>query len=149
MFWYNTGKMYLVHQSGNTYILAWMRGEEIVSSLRSFLKEKNIRAGCFTGLGAAESLEIAFYNLANREYERKTANYDVEILSLVGNTAMIDGEPIIHMHGVFGKRDFSAFGGHVFRIIVSGSCEVHLAALDGFMKREPDETTGLNLLCPI
>lgn len=141
--------MYLAHESGSTHILGFKRGEEVISGLREFLKQRNIRAGHFTGLGAAESLEIAFYNLSAKEYERKVANYDVEILNLMGNTAMSDGEPIIHAHGVFGKRDFSAFGGHVFKIIVSGSCEIHLAALEGFMKREPDEATGLNLLCPL
>lgn len=141
--------MHVVHESGATSILGFKRGEEVTSGLREFLKARNIRAGHFSGLGAAESLEIAFYSLLTKEYERKAANYDVEILSLLGNVAMMDGEPIIHMHGVFGKRDYSAFGGHVFKIIVSGSCEIHLTALDGFMKREPDESTGLNVLCPI
>ncbi len=109
----------------------------------------NIRAGHFTGLGAAESLEIAFYNLATKEYERRKTNYDVEILSLVGNVAMMEGVPIIHMHGTFGKRDFSAFGGHVFSIVAAGACEIHLMALDGIMQREYDEAAGLNLLCEI
>lgn len=138
-----------VHEAGNAYIIAFRRGEEVIAGLREFVRQRNIRAAHFTGLGAAESLEIAFYNLSTKEYERKVANYDVEILNLTGNVAMMNGEPIIHMHGVFGKRDYSAFGGHVFKIVISGSCEIHLTALDGFMKRESDSRTGLNLLCPL
>lgn len=138
--------MKVIHHSDNSYVLSFQRGEEVLSLLREFLEHENIRASHCTGLGAAESIEIAFYNLATKEYERKIANYDVEILSLTGNTAMMDSKPVIHMHGTFGKRDFSAFGGHVFRIVVSGACEIHLTQLEGFMKREHDEGTGLNLL---
>ena len=139
--------MRVVHFANNTYILAFQRGEEVLGALRQFLAEKNIRAGHLTGLGAAEALEIAFYDLEGKEYEKRRTSYDVEILSLVGNVAMMDGNPILHIHGTFGKRDFSAFGGHVFSITTGASCELHLTVMDGLMKREYDEATGLNLLC--
>lgn len=138
--------MEIIRDEPATIILKWKKGEEVISSFLKFLEERNIRAGHFTGLGAAESLELGYYNLATREYERKVANYDVEILSLTGNVAVMNGATIIHMHGVFGKRDFSAFGGHVFKLVVAGTCEIHLTPLSGFMKREYDEETGLNLL---
>ncbi|MBI2096631.1 MAG: DNA-binding protein [Candidatus Sungbacteria bacterium] len=141
--------MRVIHQANNTHVLAWNRGEEVLSGLREYLVSENIRAGHLAGLGAAESLEIAFYNLETKEYEKRATNYDVEILSLVGNVAMLEGQPIIHLHGVFAKRDFSAFGGHIFRIVVAGACEIHLTVLDGLMQREYDEATGLNLLCGV
>jgi len=139
--------MDIAHQAGHNYILAFRRGEEVVESFRQFLVAENIRASRFSGLGAAESLEIAFYNLEAKEYEKRKTNYDVEILSLSGNTAMMEGQPVIHVHGTFAKRDFSAFGGHVFSIVVGGACEIHLTVLDGLMTRQYDEKTGLNLLC--
>lgn len=141
--------MEIIHEAGESYILAFRRGEEVVTAFRQFLVEKNIRASHFTGLGAAETLEIGFYDLESKEYEKRRTNYDVEILSLVGNTALLDGNPTIHMHGTFGKRDFSAFGGHVFSIKVSGACEIHLTVLPGLMRRSYDETTGLNLLSSV
>ena len=139
--------MRVIHQSNNTHVLAWDRGGEVLLGFREYLARQNIRAGHLTGLGAAESLEIAFYNLATKEYERRKTNYDVEILSLVGNVALMEGAPVIHMHGTFGKRDFLAFGGHIFSIVAAGACEIHLTELDGIMQREYDESTGLNLLC--
>jgi len=114
--------MRVIHQSNNTHVLAWDRGEEVLLGFREYLARQNIRAGHLTGLGAAESLEIAFYNLATKEYERRKTNYDVEILSLVGNVALMEGAPVIHMHGTFGKRDFLAFGGHIFSIVAAASC---------------------------
>jgi len=139
--------MRIIHQANNVHILSWDRGEEVLLGLREYLTSHNIRAGHFTGLGAADSLEIAFYNLATKEYERRKTSYDVEILSLVGNVALMEGTPIIHMHGTFAKRDYSAFGGHVFSITAAGACEIHLTELGGLMQREYDEATGLNLLC--
>lgn len=141
--------MEIIHESGNVTVLAAHRGEEVLSAFSEFVSRQNIRAAHVTGLGAAESLEIAFYNLETKEYERKRTNFDVEVLSLVGNVALYEGRPIIHIHGVFGKRDFSAFGGHVFELVAGGTCELHLTALDGFMTRTHDASTGLKLLCPI
>lgn len=141
--------MEIVLQSGNTFVLACKKGEEVVSSLQAFLESQSISAGHFTGLGAAEAIEIAFYDLGTKQYERRILNFDVEILSLVGNCAMKEGRPIIHMHGVFGKRDLSAIGGHVFNIIVSGACELHFTALEGALFRSYDAETGLNQLCPV
>lgn len=139
--------MIIAHQENNTYILNIERGEELVSTLRDFLEKENIKAGYLTGLGAAGSLDIAYYNLATKKFERRIIEEDVEILSLMGNIAMLKNETIIHMHGTFGRKDLSVFGGHLFALHISGACEIHLTKLSGTMSREYDEVTGLNLLC--
>ena len=139
--------MIIAHFEKDTYILNIERGEEFFSSLRSFLEKENIKAGYFTGLGAAGALEIAYYNLATKKFERHTIKEDVEILSLMRNIAMLKDEPIIHTHGTFGRKDLSMFGGHLFALHVSGACEIHLTKLSGEMTRAYDEPTGLNLLC--
>lgn len=141
--------MIIAHQENNTYILNIERGEELISTLRDFLEKENIKAGYLTGLGAAGSLDIAYYNLATKKFERHTIKEDVEILSLTGNIAMLKDETIIHMHGTFGRKDLSVFGGHLFALHISGACEIHLTKLSGEMTRAYDEATGLNLLCSI
>ena len=141
--------MIVVHQENNVYILNIERGEELLSSLREFLKKENIKAGYFTGLGAAGVLDLAYYNLATKKFERHAIKEDVEILSLIGNIAMLKDETIIHTHGTFGRKDLSVFGGHIFSLHVSGACEIHLTKLSGEMTRACDETTGLNLLCTV
>jgi len=88
--------MIVVHQENNVYILNIERGEELLSSLRAFLEKENIKAGYFSGLGAAGALDIAYYNLESKKFERHTIKEDVEILSLTGNIAMLKDERIIH-----------------------------------------------------
>jgi len=141
--------MIIAHHENDTYILNFERGEELLSSLREFLEKENINAGYFTGLGAAGSLDVAYYNLETKKFDRHPIHEDVEILSLVGNIAILKEEKIIHVHGTFGRKDLSTFGGHLFSLVVSGACEIHLTKLFGAMTREFDETTGLNLLCSI
>ena len=141
--------MIVVHQENNVYILNIEGGEELLSSLRAFLEKENIKAGYFSGLGAAGALDIAYYNLESKKFERHTIKEDVEILSLIGNIAMLKDKTIIHTHGTFGRKDLSVFGGHIFSLHVSGACEIHLTKLSGEMTRAYNETTGLNLLCAV
>ena len=134
------------HQK-NTWVLSFERGEELFAALGSFLERERITAGFFAGLGAAQHVELAFYNLKTKQYERHNVEEDLEILSLTGNIAWKDVERILHIHGVFGRRDLSTLGGHLFRLIVSAVCEVHLTTLPGKMGGAFGETTGLHTLC--
>jgi len=139
--------MRIAYQKGNTYVLNVARGEEVVGALKTFFGERGIRAAHLTGLGASDFCEIAYYNLHDKKFERHEVTEETEILSLIGNVGVLGDETIIHIHGVFGRRDLSTFGGHIFTVHVSGACEIHLTVLDGEIKRAYDEETGLNLFC--
>jgi predicted DNA-binding protein with PD1-like motif len=98
--------MQVIHTENNVSTLSFSAGEEVMATLKSYLEEHDITAAHITGLGAAGHIEIAYYNLATKEYERHTIEEDVEILSLTGNVGVgSGGDTIIHLHGTFGKRD--------------------------------------------
>jgi predicted DNA-binding protein with PD1-like motif len=141
--------MKIAGKNNNRFVISIERGEELFTSLKAFLISEKIVAGSFSGLGAADHLEVAYYNLKTREYERQTIREEVEILSLQGNVAWKGEELILHIHGVFGRRDLSTFGGHLFSIVVSGVCEMHFVTLPKKMGRTFDAVTGLNTLCAI
>ncbi|MCA9364031.1 DUF296 domain-containing protein [Candidatus Kaiserbacteria bacterium] len=142
--------MQLIHQDSAVYTLNFERGDRIVSLLQTFLEQEQITAAHLTGLGAASEIEIAYYNLDTKTYERTTITENLEIVSLVGNVGVKeDGGRVIHIHGTFGRHDLSVVGGHVFDIVVSGAGEVHLTALSGTIHRTYDDTTGLTLMCPV
>ncbi|OGI19979.1 MAG: hypothetical protein A3J06_04625 [Candidatus Moranbacteria bacterium RIFCSPLOWO2_02_FULL_48_19] len=139
--------MQVIASHGNQFVFNLARGEELFETLLSWCKENNIAGATLTGLGAADELELAYYHLPTQTYERHQINEEVEILSLNGNLGTLKGEKMLHIHGVFGKRDLSTFGGHLFRLRVSGACEIHLTVLPAPLNRSFDEKTGLNLLC--
>jgi uncharacterized protein len=140
--------MDLIHRADGIYTLNFRKGEELMAGLKAFAQEQGIHAAHLTGLGAASRCVIAYYNLQTKEYEKKEFTEDVEILSLVGNIGICeDGSTVVHVHGVFGKRSFDAFGGHVCELDISGAGEVHLTVLDGTIHRAYDAETGLTLMC--
>lgn len=141
--------MNVIHKGKGFYTLNFAKGDEVMSGLKDFFGKEDIKAGHISGLGAASALEIAYYNLGTKEYERKQFTEDVEILSLNGNVGVKeDGELVVHVHGTFGRRDFSVFGGHVFSLTISGAGELQIAAFSGQINRAYDEETGLTLMCP-
>ncbi len=139
--------MQIIAGKENQIVLRFDPGEEVIESFSSFLKEKDIRAASVSGVGSAREIEISWYNLKTKEYERKTITEDLEVLSLMGSVARLDGDPAIHIHGTFGRRDLSTLGGHVHRVVVLATVEIILSVLQNVeMRRAKDEETGLNLL---
>lgn len=138
--------MELISEQAGHFVLKFSRGEELFSGLLSWAQERGLKGATLTGLGAADQLDIAYYNLAAKKYERHTINEEVEVLSLTGNIAQLDGKLVAHIHGVCGRRDLSTFGGHFFTLRISGAGEIHLTEVTE-MNRAHDTETGLNLLC--
>jgi predicted DNA-binding protein with PD1-like motif len=70
----------------------------------------------------------------------------VEVLSLVGDIALNQGKPKVHAHGVVGKSDGSAHGGHILRARVWPTLEVVLTESPERLCRATDQETGLALI---
>lgn len=138
--------MQTIARSNNTMVLSLARGEELFSSLLGWAEKENISGALFTGIGATDMLEIAYYNIAGKTFERQTIQQEVEIVSLTGNLGHLNNGRALHIHGVFSRRDLSTFGGHLFSARISGACELHVTTLPSRLERAYDEQTGLNLL---
>ncbi len=133
-------------EQNNSYVLRFDRGEEFITSMHDFCTKNNIRAGYFHGIGACHKLELAWYNLQTKKYEAKSIEENLEITSLTGNIALVDGSVFAHTHGVFGNRELQAVAGHVKSMEISATCEVKLDVFDGSIERVFDEVTGLKLM---
>ena len=67
-----------------------------------------------------------------------------ELLSLEGSVVPMDGEPVVHLHGVLGMPDGSVIGGHLFQAQVFTTLELFVAALsDTDLHKERSPITGL------
>ncbi len=137
--------MKVVYSDKQTYILRFDRGEEVLGHLQTFCTENEIKAGTFWGIGAAEGIELAEYNLEKKEYRSKNIDQMLEIASLTGNVATVDGKVALHAHGVFSTLE-EVHAGHVMKLTVGVTCEITLMALPGELKREYNEEIGLKLL---
>jgi len=110
---------------------------DLFDSIGSFVKEKNIEAGCvLSGVGSLTHVSL---RLANREY---FSDYDgfFEIVSITG-TVSINGS---HLHISVSDGDGQTIGGHLESgCKIYTTAEIVIAAFDDVLyKREFAEDSG-------
>ncbi|MCL5006989.1 MAG: DUF296 domain-containing protein [Patescibacteria group bacterium] len=132
--------------SGDTAVLRFNLGEEIISGLEDFAARQNIAAATVSGTGSASEVELGYYDINAKEYKKKTFSEKMETVGLLGNIALLDGKPSAHIHGTFANKDYQLIGGHVHRLVVNATMETAVNRLAGAIKRERDPEIGLNLI---
>lgn len=121
-------------------------GEEIIATVQSFAKAAGLRAGAITGIGAVGETELGFFVPASKTYVRRTFEGDHEILALTGNLSELEGQPFPHCHLILAGEDLVAHGGHLFRAVVTVTCEVQIVTDPGRLLRVPRPDLGFNPL---
>jgi predicted DNA-binding protein with PD1-like motif len=133
-------------QIGDRYQLRIESGEAVAATLKVFLAAKSIGFAQMTGLGAVSSASIAYLRAERKEYENHTLDEQMEVVSLIGNVALKDGEPFLHIHVTLARSDLSVVGGHFLDATVSPLLEIWLAPEDTTVNRVFDESCGLYLM---
>ena len=70
----------------------------------------------------------------------------MELLSLIGDIALRDGEPQVHAHVVLGRRDGTTLGGHLMEAKVRPTLEVILSESPAHLRRTVHDESGLPLI---
>jgi predicted DNA-binding protein with PD1-like motif len=70
----------------------------------------------------------------------------VELLSLIGDIALKDGEPQVHAHVVVGRSDGTAHGGHLVEARVRPTCELMLTESPIHLQKKFDPKLGIALI---
>jgi len=130
------------------YVLRLDRGEEIVETLRAFAREHGIRGAALSGIGSCGETELGFFDPETREYVKRRFDGDHEIGALTGNLSEMDGEPFPHCHVVIAGRDFVAHTGHLFRGVVTVTCEIQIVADTDVLRRPRRDDLGFHPLEP-
>jgi uncharacterized protein len=130
----------------NTFALIFDKGDEFMSGLTSFAKEKNLGGSHFTAIGAFRSVMLGYFDRHKKDYKKIPIEEQVEVLSLVGDIALKDGAPQVHAHVVVGKSDGTAHGGHILEARVWPTLEVVLTESPKHLRRQFDAESGLALI---
>ena len=131
------------------HLLKLEKGDEVLSSVVSYVKENNITAGFLTAIGALEKGTMGYFDVEKKKYLNSPFG-EVELLSCTGNIAINKDthEPIAHIHIIIGESDGKCFGGHLVNGIVSVTVEIYLVETKPTVFRTKDKETGLHLLSP-
>jgi uncharacterized protein len=136
------------NQFGNQHVIVFAPGERAVEGLVDYCTRAGIKGGHFVAIGGFRELELKYFNMQTKQYEQRPVKQQVEVVSLVGNVALLDGKPYIHAHLVVGTQAYQALDGHLGEGVVEPTLEVFLTQLDGAIVREKDPRTGLDALHP-
>lgn len=128
------------------YLLRLDPGTEIVGALAAFAAGHKLGSASVAGLGAVSACELGYFDRAAQTYLRRQFREELEIASLTGNLAQVDGKPFWHCHAVMSDREFRCVGGHVFSAVVGASAELTIVAGTAVVRRQAEGATGLKLL---
>ena len=129
-----------------TIALIFDSGDEPVSLIETFATAHGLSASRISAIGAFERATLGYFDWQRKDYERIDVNQQVEGLSLLGDIALADGKPKVHLHAVLGKRDGTTIGGHLLEARVRPTLEVMLIESPSYLKKEHDAETGLALI---
>lgn len=137
----------IVDQEPRTYVVVFETGDELASGLKKLATELKLADSSFKAIGALSSVKLGWFNWETKQYESSVLlNEQVELLSLIGDIALFDGEPQVHAHVVVGKADGTAHGGHLLEAHIRPTCELVLTESPKHLQKHMDSAAGIPLL---
>ncbi|MGH9962961.1 MAG: PPC domain-containing DNA-binding protein, partial [Pyrinomonadaceae bacterium] len=130
----------ITEREEKTFALVFDDGDEVVSSLTHFARERQLNASDFSGIGACARVTLGLFELERKDYKRIHIDEQVEVMSVLGNITLNEkGEPKVHGHMVVGKSDGVAYGGHLFEAHVRPTLELFLVEHPLQLQRKMNE----------
>ncbi len=96
-----------------TYVVVCDPGDEAVSVLTEFARSERLEAAQLTAVGAFEHATVGWFDRAAKDYRRIQVDEQCEVLSLIGDVAISQDGPVLHVHVVLGLSDGTTRGGHL------------------------------------
>ena len=141
-------KSKLIHEDGaeKTFAVVFETGDEAMAGLQEFARQNHLGGARFTAIGAFEEATLGYFDWQSKEYRKIPIREQVEVLSLVGDIALEDGEPKLHAHVVLGRSDGTTRGGHLLEAHVRPTLEVMLVESPEHLHKEHDPESDLALI---
>jgi uncharacterized protein len=91
----------LIHEEvgEKTFVLVFDEGDEVVSETTNFARQNTLDAASLTAIGAFSGATLGYFDIVRKECEKIPVEEQVEVLSLIGDIALNEGEPELHAPG--------------------------------------------------
>ena len=129
-----------------TYAVVLDTGDEVIAELGKFVRAQEVEAASVTAIGAFSRAVLGYFQWETKQYKKIAVDQQVEVLSLLGDVAVGDQGPTLHLHAVLGKADGSVVGGHLIEAHVRPTLEVILIQPPSYLRKRKDPETGLALI---
>ncbi|MDO8107019.1 DNA-binding protein [Isoptericola sp. b441] len=131
---------------GRTFVVVADQGDEAFAMLSDFAREQGLSGAQITAVGAFTDATVGWYDRERQEYRRNEVDEQCEVLSLVGDVALSDGEPQVHVHAVLGLSDGTVRGGHLLSGHVWPTLEVIVRETPVALRKTSRPDVGLALI---
>lgn len=129
-----------------TYAVVLDTGDEAIANLGEFIRKNEVEAASLTAIGAFRRALLGYFDWHTKEYKKIAVEEQVEVLSLLGDVAVAEEGPTLHVHAVLGKADGSVVGGHLLEGQVRPTLEVILIQPPSYLRKRRDPVSGLALI---
>jgi predicted DNA-binding protein with PD1-like motif len=129
-----------------TYAVVLDKDDEVVAALTRFIRDQEVEAASVTGIGAFCDAVLGYFDWQTKDYKRIPVSEQAEVVSLLGDVAVGDDGPALHVHAVLSKADGSVVGGHLLEAHVRPTLEVILVQSPSYLRKRRDPETGLALI---
>lgn len=113
-------------KDGGGYLLVLKPGQKVIESLIAFMDKEKLPGASITAIGAVKNADIAYYDIATKQYKRHIFESSCEVVSLSGSLGYFNDKPVVHAHVALAGPDYLVHGGHVFEAEVSLVLEVFI-----------------------
>jgi uncharacterized protein len=129
-----------------TYAVVLDTGDEVTGALGNFVRDQEVEAASVTAIGAFSRALLGYFQWETKQYKQIAVEEQVEVLSLLGDVAVGEQGPTLHLHAVLGKADGSVVGGHLLEAHVRPTLEIILIQPPSYLRKRKDPETGLALI---
>jgi len=136
-----------IEDEPKTFVVVLETGDEIANALQQFAISQGLSGSSFKAIGALSYAKLGWFNWETKKYDPACVlDEQVELLSLIGDIALRDGEPQVHAHVVVGRSDGTAHGGHLLEARVRPTCELMLTESPIHLRKKFDPASGIALI---
>ena len=100
------------------YAIIFAKGDEAFSGLQEFADKYQIESAHFTAIGALNGATLAWFDPQRKMYRKIPIRGQVEVVSMIGNIALYQGKPAVHVHMVVGLPDGTTKSGRSGRTCI-------------------------------
>jgi predicted DNA-binding protein with PD1-like motif len=143
-----TYKLLSDNKGTKEYVIIFAKNDEILSGISDFAAQRHIVSARFTAIGALKETTMAWFDLSRKSYKLNLIHQQVELASLIGDIALYDGNPVVHIHCSVGFPDGSIQGGHLVEAVTYPTVELFMTIFPTALKKELDKETDLKLIHP-
>jgi len=129
----------------NNYALRLELGDDIHEQVQGFCKQNSINNAAVQGIGSVDSPTLAHYSIKTKQFTDKQLDGILEVTSLLGNVALVDGEPFAHIHVTVSDQEMVARAGHLVQGKCSATLELIITAYPSHHWKTDNEDIGLKV----